>query len=88
MANFEGEIILSKTDPDKDKLVLTGDPKTLIFLVSLIEKSAILKPNITSNKDYAKFIKSNNLKKVELDISSSGVSKSMLLSILSFSKGV
>ena len=86
MANFEGELVLSKSDPDKDKLILTGDPKTLIFLVSLIDKSAVLKPAINSSKDYIKYIKANNLKKVEIDINSSGVSKEMILSILSFAR--
>ena len=86
MANFEGELVLSNSDPDKDKLILTGDPKTLIFLISLIDKSAVLKPKITSNKDYIKYIKANNLKKVELDINSTGVSKEMILSILSFAR--
>ncbi len=86
MANFEGELVLSRSDPDKDKLILTGDPKTLIFLISLIDKSAVLKPKITSNKDYIKYIKANNLKKVELDINSSSVSKEIILSILSFAR--
>lgn len=86
MANFEGELVLSGSDPDKDKLILTGDPKTLIFLISLIDKSAVLKPKITSNKDYIKYIKANNLKKVELDINSSSVSKEIILSILSFAR--
>lgn len=88
MANFAGEIVLSKTDPDKDKLILTGDPKTLVFLLCLVDKESLLNPAISNNKDYVKYIKSNNLRKVELDLSSSKTTKEMILSILSFSKGV
>lgn len=86
MANFAGEIVLSKTDPDKDKLVLTGDPQTMIFVLCLVDKKAVIKPSINSSKDYIKYIKSNTLKKIELDMSSDEVTKGIILSILQYSK--
>lgn len=86
MANFTGEIILSRTDPDKDKLILTGDPKTMIFVLCLVDKKAVIKPAISTSKDYIKYIKSNTLKKIELNMSSDEVTKSMILSILQYSK--
>ena len=85
MADFNSELVLSKTDPSKDKLVLTGDSVSLIFLVTLIDKDDIIKPKINSDKDYVKLIQASNLKKVELDINSAAVTKSMILSMLSLS---
>lgn len=85
MSDFNSELVLSKTDPSKDKLVLTGDSVSLLFLVTLIDKDAIIKPKINSDKDYVKLIKASNLKKVELDINSAAVTKSMILSMLSLS---
>lgn len=84
MADFGGYLILDDKKVENDRLYLYGEPKSLALLMTLIDKELLVKPKITSNKQYLAYLKKPSLKSIEIKIGTEKIPKDAILSVLQF----
>ena len=83
MSTFSGVINLNASDMKKDKLVLTGDKETLAIILTLVDPSLIISPNVTNAASLLRHIKSG-VSSITIALGNSGIPKNVLLEALNF----
>lgn len=83
MADFGGYIILNENNIEKDLLYIYGEPSMIGLVLTLIDKSLVVEPKITSKSGYLKMLKKPP-KRITLKLGDEKIDKSVLLSALQF----